>query len=59
MLCGFLIIALSIFAESGPETAPDPLASGEVNGINPINAADIVYLVNYVFKSGPPPVGST
>lgn len=57
MLCGFLIIALSIFAESGKGL--DPLALGEVNGINPINAADIVYLVNYVFKSGPPPVGST
>ncbi len=28
---------------------------GEVDGISPINILDIVYLVNYKFKSGPQP----
>ena len=32
------------------------LATGDCDGTDPINAADIIYLVNYMFKSGPPPV---
>ncbi len=29
---------------------------GEVNGIPPINVLDVIYLIDYKFKSGPPPV---
>jgi hypothetical protein len=29
--------------------------TGNCNGIDPINSQDIIYLVNYIFKSGPAP----
>jgi len=35
--------------------APDPESAGDANGVPPITSADIVYLVGYVFKGGPPP----
>jgi subtilisin family serine protease len=31
-------------------------AAGDVNGSGQITSSDIIYLINYLFKSGPPPV---
>lgn len=37
----------------------DPTVAGDSNGDGQVTSADIVYLVNYVFKSGLPPIGAT
>ena len=39
--------------KSGPE--PIPMEAAEVDGIEGINILDIVYLINYIYKSGPEP----
>jgi hypothetical protein len=33
------------------------LVRGDVNSDRKITVADVVYLVNYLFKGGPPPIG--
>ena len=33
----------------------EPYICGDVNGDEVINSADVVYLINYLFKGGPPP----
>ena len=35
--------------------APDPVALGDISANCDVSAADIIYTVNYVFKSGPAP----
>jgi hypothetical protein len=42
------------FFKSGSYAEPQPLAP-DVDGDCVINAADIIHLVNYVFKAGPEP----
>ena len=57
--------AVDLLADDEPLPPPDgcsdysyetlPHLKGDVNGDDQINSADIVYLINYLFKSGPAP----
>jgi len=44
--------------EQGELCEADCGKCGDVNGDSQINLADILYLVNYIFKAGPPPIGN-
>jgi len=35
--------------------APDPLEAGDTNSDGQINLGDVVYLIDYLFRGGPPP----
>jgi len=39
----------------GDGPAPDPIESGNVNCDGELDLPDVIYLINYLFKSGPPP----
>ncbi|KPL03691.1 MAG: hypothetical protein AMJ73_05695 [candidate division Zixibacteria bacterium SM1_73] len=36
--------------------APVPYVWGDANGDDVVNSADVVFLINYLFKGGPPPI---
>jgi hypothetical protein len=54
-----LLVAVLVASNLGrhicPARADEPTPSGDVNGDLKTDIADAVYLLNYLFRSGPPP----
>jgi len=40
----------------GDANAPDPIGAGDANDDGEINISDAIYIINYVFNGGPPPL---
>ncbi len=36
-------------------TAPDPVEAGDANCDAAVNVGDVVFLVSYLYRNGPPP----
>ena len=56
---GYLVAAVSALGSTLPDTLTymvAPTLPGDVNADGQFTSADIIYLVNYVFKGGPEPV---
>ena len=39
----------------GDGPAPAPMEAGDTNCDSVVNVGDVVYLVNYLYREGPPP----
>lgn len=55
VLCALLLVG-SLFAQNSALAQPCCVMRGDVNDNGAITSADIIYLVGYVFKGGPPPI---
>jgi hypothetical protein len=48
-----VISILNYLFVKGP--APDPMSIGDVDCNGKVDLGDVIYLLNFLFKSGPPP----